>query len=210
MMMHWEAVPSEVAEVYRDVSVTLRKSDFYVAGGTALALLEGHRISAGLDLFSPTFEEPEPLIGFLSASCNLDLEVTLTAPRTLYVALGSTQVSFFGYSHPLLSKTLAHGDDLLPLANRDDIAAMKLAALASRGSRKDFIDLWVLISRHRSLDDYLALYRKKYAARDIGHVVRSLAFFDDAEEEPPLHMLAEVEWDQVKADFGRWADTLLD
>ena len=97
----------------------------------------------------------------------------------------------------------------LPLASREDIAAMKLAAITSRGSRKDFIDLWLLITRYWSLADCLELFRQKFATCDIGHVVRSLTYFDDADEEPPLRMVADIEWDTVKRDFVVWVSDLV-
>jgi len=73
-----------------------------------------------------------------------------------------------------------------------------VVANTSRGSRKDFIDLWLLITRYWSLSDCLALFQQKFTTRDIGHVVRSLNYFDDADGEPPLRMLADIEWASVK------------
>jgi len=62
-------------------------------------------------------------------------------------------VSLFGYSYPLVAPHLRPDDSLLPFASLEDITAMKLAAITSRGSRKDFIDLWLLITRrHRRRD----------------------------------------------------------
>ena len=52
--LRWEAVPDGVADLLRGLSASLEQSDFYLAGGTALALQLGHRISEDLDLFSPT------------------------------------------------------------------------------------------------------------------------------------------------------------
>lgn len=133
----------------------------------------------------------------------------MTSSRTFYITTGGVQVSIFGYDYPQLEEVLQSGQGLLPLAHTDDIAAMKLAAIASRGSRKDFIDLWLLVSRHRSLHAYLILFRTKYRMRDTGHVIRSLSYFDDADEEPELRMLIEHDWEQVKSDFLAWVSGLL-
>ena len=78
---------------------------------------------------------------------------------------------------------------------------MKLAAIASRGNRKDFIDLWLLTDRYWPLSDCLDLYRKKFGERDIGHVVRSLTYFDDADNEPPLRLLIDADWEEIKRDL---------
>ena len=120
---------------------------------------------------------------------------------TLYLQVQGTTVSLFGYSYPLVAPLLRPDTSLLPLASREDIVAMKLAAIASRGSRKDFIDLWLLATRYWPLPDCLELYRRKFAARDIGHVVRSLTYFDDADEEPPLRLLIDVDWEEIKRDL---------
>ena len=118
-------------------------------------------------------------------------------------------MSFLGVGYELLQPPFTHGEGLIPLASTDDIAAMKLAAVASRGSRKDFVDLWVLVSRKASLEHYLECYRSKYRSHDIGHVVRSLVFFDDADREPPLRLLTEAPWARVKEDFRTWVGALL-
>lgn len=205
--LHWEATPPGVREAYETVSLVLGEEEFYLAGGTALALLEAHRLSADLDLFAPAIGDPMVLAGRLKRFAE-EVMVLATAPETLYMSIGGIQVSFIGSSYPLLAPPLQPDEGKIPLASRDDIAAMKLAAVASRGARKDFIDLWVLITRHRGLGEYLALYQKKYRA-DAGHVVRSLAFFDDADREPPLRLLADIDWKQVKENFESWIDAVL-
>jgi len=195
--LHWEAAPEGLQDLLRAISAALGETDFYLAGGTALALLEGHRVSADLDLFSPSFDDPEALQATLE-NASLDAVTTSISKRTLYVQVLGTVVSFFGYSYPLVAPLLRPDDSLLPLGSREDIAAMKLAAIASRGSRKDFVDLWLLTSRYWPIPDCLELYRRKFVARDIGHVVRSLTYFDDADEEPPLRLLIDADWQEIK------------
>lgn len=208
MTPRWECAEPELVMAYRSISAVLADTDFYLAGGTALALQEGHRISIDLDFMSATFSDPEDLILKIRAA-ELDFEVTMTSSRTVYITTGGVQVSFFGYDYPQLEKVLECGEGLLPLAHSDDIAAMKLAAIASRGSRKDFVDLWLLVARHRSLQDYLDLFKRKYRMRDTGHVVRSLSYFDDADEEPELRMLIDLDWERVKSEFLTWVSRLL-
>jgi hypothetical protein len=171
-------------------------------------LLEGHRVSVDLDPFSPSFDDPEATQQTVG-KVHPEAVVTSISPRTLYLQIQGTMVSVFGYSYPLVASLLRPDDSLLPLASRVDIAAMKLAAIASRGSRKDFIDLWLLATRYWSLSDCLDFYRKKFAARDIGHVVRSLTYFDDADNEPPLRLLIDVDWEKVKRDLLGWVRELL-
>ena len=81
---------------------------------------------------------------------------------------------------------------------------MKLSAIALRRSRKDFVDLHYLIKHFLRLDDYLQLYMKKYENRDIGHVVRSLVYFADAEAEPDIITNYPLSWKDLRRDFERW------
>jgi predicted nucleotidyltransferase component of viral defense system len=208
MSLHWEAAPEGIQNVLRSISTTLSGTDFYLAGGTALALLEGHRLSMDLDLFSPSFDDTEAVQTTIKET-HPEAVVTSISPRTLYLQVQGTVVSFFGYSYPLVASLLRPDPTLLPLASREDIVAMKLAAIASRGSRKDFVDLWLFTARYWPLSECLELYRKKYSARDIGHVVRSLTYFDDADEEPPLRLLIDVDWEEIKRDLvGRVRELL--
>lgn len=207
MTLHWGAAPSGMADLLRSLSSVLKASDFYLAGGTALALLEGHRVSVDLDFFSTSFDHPDDLLRLIEHEYPT-MKVTQVAPRTLYLEIDRTTISFFGYGYPLVAALIDPGEGLLPFASREDIAAMKLAAIASRGSRKDFVDLWWLLSRYWPLGNSLEFFRAKFASRDVGHVIRSLVYFDDAESEPPLRLVAEVDWEGVKRDLLGWVAAL--
>lgn len=206
--LHWEAVPAPVSALLRGLSGVLEPMELYLAGGTALALQLGHRISQDLDLFSPSFADPEALFAALRGRYPSAV-ATLVEERTLYADVDGWIVSCFGYDYPLLEPLVRVEPAIVPLAHLDDIAAMKLAAIASRGSRKDFIDLWTLVTRGRPLSWHLDRYRVKFAGHDTGHVVRSLTYFDDAEGEPPLQLLADIDWPTVKSDLIRWTRELL-
>jgi hypothetical protein len=188
-------------EVYEDLSQALAGGDFYLAGGTALALLEGHRISVDLDLFSPTLTDAETLLEDLEDSLQTETTVISLGRRALDLEISGVRVSLINYRYPLLQPTLKPQSKGLQLANRDDIATMKLSAITNRGNRKDFIDFWVLIDRHRSLSDYLDLFKQKYSKRDVGHVIRSLVYFADADDDPPLRLIESISWEQVKSDL---------
>lgn len=94
-------------------------------------------------------------------------------------------------------------DDPLRPAASEDIAAMKLAAVAQRGSKKDFIDVFAL-GRHFGLGDMLVSYRKKYGVEDVGHVLVALAYFDDADRERTPMLLQRQSWPDVKATIRGW------
>jgi hypothetical protein len=91
-----------------------------------------------------------------------------------------------------------------PIASLDDIAVMKLAAVAQRGARKDFVDIYTLCREHRPLAQLLQLYKQRYGVADLGHVLAGLTYFVDAEAEPPLRSSRPISWRTVKADMVQW------
>lgn len=207
--LHWEALEPKAHEAFFTVSRALAGTDCYLAGGTALALMEGHRVSVDLDIFTERLGSTEDVLGRLRGQIP-EFSVTSVSAGTVYVEILGVQVSVIEYSYPLLGPTVSSGADGLELASRDDIAAMKLSAVANRGSRKDFVDLWILLTRHRPLAEYLARYRKKFEVRDVGHVVRSLVHFDDAERDPPLRLLIDLDWRELRTDFRSRVEGLLE
>jgi predicted nucleotidyltransferase component of viral defense system len=85
----------------------------------------------------------------------------------------------------------------LPLASLEDIAAMKLAAITGRGRKRDFIDLFFLLSRF-SLETLLNFYRQKYPEGSDLLVLRSLTYFADAMEDPNPQMIKPITWTTVQ------------
>jgi len=87
--------------------------------------------------------------------------------------------------------------DSIRLASIKDIAAMKLAAITNRGSKKDFIDLELLINQ-MGLSQMMNLYHEKYPDGMEMMVLRSLVYFDDADIQPDPVMLVPYDWRKVK------------
>ena len=173
---------------------------FYLAGGTALALLLGHRRSRDFDFFRATDFVPQGLLTVLRSTG--EVEVLQEAAGTLTVTLRGVPTSFFHYTYPLL-RSLRESPWGIALGDPDDIAAMKLSALAGRGSRKDFIDLYFYAHEIAPLRSAMDRFREKYQGIRVDpyHLLRSLTFFDDAEAEAMPDLLTRVTWDDVKAFF---------
>ena len=130
---------------------------FYLAGGTALALHLGHRRSRDFDFFRGKDFLPQDLLSSLRETGTI--RVLQEASGTLTVMLREVPTSFFRYDYPLL-RPLHESPWGLSLADPEDIAVMKLAALAGRGSRKDFVDLTSTRGRSAARADFLPLPRE--------------------------------------------------
>ncbi len=169
-------------------------SDFYLAGGTALALQLGHRKSIDLDFFSQSYPTHEQLLQTLR---KYQPTIIQQAKGTLDVFVDEVKVSFFEYKYPLLKDTVTYKQ--LKLASVLDIACMKIAAISQRGTKKDFVDLYVLLQKY-TLEEILKSFEKKYTGTDYQklHILKSLVYFDDAESDPEPDYISPIEWREVK------------
>lgn len=170
-----------------------------LAGGTGLALQIGHRISEDLDFFRTDAMDVRTLHDVFKAYGAY--ETLQEAEHTLTVRLDQTKLSFFCVRDPFLFSGLPYR--FFTIADITDIALMKIAAISGRGSRKDFVDLFFILSDSLSLRQSLELTTKKYGASRANryHLMKSLTYFDDAEREPMPQMLRAVDWDACKRFF---------
>jgi hypothetical protein len=174
-------------------------SRFYMAGGTALALQIGHRCSHDLDFF--TDKEFDNHILKMHLNQMGQLQLFQEAQGTVEGMVEKTRVTFLYYPYPRLEKDVHY--QTIRLASLTDIALMKISALSSRGSRKDFIDLYFL-KNYLNLEDAMISFEKKFkkSGYNLYHIIKSFAFFDNADKEPMPTMLQPCEWSEVKEYFN--------
>lgn len=91
---------------------------------------------------------------------------------------------------------------MLTVADPRDIACMKFDAIANRGSRRDFVDLY-MAARTYGFREILEWFSTKYAATPYNrvHLFKSLTYFKDAEQEPMPDMLVPIDWTAVRYFF---------
>jgi hypothetical protein len=200
--LHLNILTDIQKEVLDCLMSALENTDFYMAGGTSLALQIGHRLSIDFDWFTQRINDPERVFSIIK-SHGVHFQIIDISFETIYIDIKGVQVSFIGYDYPSLipHSIFTYEGKKLKLASIDDIACMKLSAIASRGSRKDFIDLWFIIQQYRSLNEYIQLYTKKFQNRDISHIIRSLVYFEDAESEPEILCKKPFQWEVLKETF---------
>lgn len=195
--LHAEVLDEKTADLLSRIGAGQAFRDFYLAGGTGLALQLGHRISLDLDLFSERPWSAPPLLGALRAlgPTVIDQE----SEGTLVGSVGGVRVSFFYYPYSLLEPLLRPTGGV-PVAGLLDIACMKLIAVSQRGSRKDFIDLYFLRDAGVDLRVALGALPRKMPGveHNLVHLARSLAYFADAENEPEPRMLVPFRWNAAR------------
>lgn len=183
---------------------SLAKVDFvrryYLAGGTAIALYYGHRLSYDLDFFSREPEDPTVISHKLE---NLgQLEVQQASEGTWLGSLNQVKLSFFEHPYPLIGQESEWSQ--VRVASKVDIACMKLEAIGSRGIMRDFVDMYYLASE-LGLPTIIEAVRRKYEKTNYSelHFLRALTYFADADKSTPPTMLVPCDWDEVKRYFEK-------
>ena len=170
---------------------------FYLAGGTSLAIQLQHRQSDDFDFFSEKEFDLKVLQEKLGEVFSYQL--VLSERKTLYVRVKDISISYIHYQYPLLRPVTEFQKGIF-LASIEDIAAMKLATIAARGAKRDFVDLFYICNRNFSLDKVFELYQQRFqpAASDRYHLLRSVTYFDDAEDDPMPIIKNPTEWRSIK------------
>jgi len=204
-----ETVPPAVQALLNRLGKTSLGAHFYLAGGTALALLVQHRRSVDLDFFSRTNRLTGPERQALITSLEQVSRWTLVEEKdgTLHGRLGRVKVSFFWYPQPLVKPPTRRNG--IPIASLEDIGLMKIGAVIGRGSRKDFFDLHE-ICRHVPLAHLLQLGRRKFKNyNDFAlQALKALCYFEDAEKEPEVVAVKPIPWKDVRGFFARQVQML--
>lgn len=202
MKWYTDILPRETREALHALAPKswIRDEGWYLAGGTALALAVGHRSSVDLDFFTQkkTFNPTDVINHFESPDWQTDVQ----EQSTLYGRLLGAKISFIAYPFfkPLLSPNQFGS---VPVLKPQDIATMKIVAISQRGRKRDFVDLYWYVHHREPLVEVIKRLPMQYpsVAHDYHHILKSLTYFVDAEDDvmPPLTFQAK--WPDIKKFF---------
>lgn len=171
---------------------------FYLAGGSAAALQLGHRFSFDLDFFTPEKFDPKTISQNLKTLG--ELAIDQEDKGTFLGNLNGVKISFFPYPYPLAFSPKKYLG--VKIADFRDIACMKIDSISTRSARRDFVDLYFICQKY-PLKKLFRIFKKKYQGIDYNlfHLIKSLTYFIDAEEEETPQMITPVSWEKVKEFF---------
>lgn len=150
-------------------------AEFYLVGGTSLALQLGHRNSIDIDLFSQNSFDTGKLKKILSLKFNVIVDHEFT--NTILTHINKIKVDFVTHAYTLVKEPIT--EEGITYLSKEDIAAMKLNAIAGSGQRiKDFIDVYFLLE-FLSMSDMLECYSIKYPNSNPLIALKSISYFDD-------------------------------
>ena len=200
---HYETLPKETKKALDFLSKQkwLENSNWYLAGGTALSLQCGNRESYDLDFFTPekNFDSTILLKNFID---NKNWITDIASDDTIYGELFGAKVSFIAYPFFTPKENFAlHG--IIKVVRPIDVAVMKIIAISQRGKKRDFFDLYWCIKNIAPFKDIILRLKDQYptVAHDYHHILKSLVYFNDAEDDVDPTIYFTVSWPIVKKFF---------
>lgn len=194
-MLHYETIAPATRELLNKLMSDDRLQDFVLVGGTSLALQLGHRLSVDLNFFTNTDFNEDSLRSYLER--NYQFQADFMERSTVKGEIDDVQIDCIAHCYPWLKPCMQ--DKGWRLAQLEDIAAMKLNAIAGNGTRiKDFIDMAYLSSVF-SLEQMLGFYEQKYHSNTL-MPLKGLIFFDDINKDEPVHMAdgKPLQWKRIE------------
>ena len=193
-MLQEQTIKASTLELLKRLMSDSVLKDFYLVGGTALALQIGHRISIDLDLFSTTAFDNVQMREYLENEYGFRADYM--AANTLKGSISDVKIDCIMHKYKWLD---TFSDSGIRLAGLKDICAMKLNSIAGNGTRiKDFIDL-AYLSEYYSLRQMLDFFQEKYNANTI-MVLKAVTFFDEINYNEPLKLCngKKLNWKKIE------------
>lgn len=171
--------------------------NFYLAGGTALALQLGHRKSFDIDLFS---EKNFNVEQYSQIILSLDGKILREEKGTIDAVIDGVKLTLLYYPYKLLENF--HLIEKIKVADVKDIACMKVVAISQRADKKDFYDIYEMLKKITP-GELKELFLEKYGDKKINcyHILKSFFYFEDVEGSPDPISLSQIKWDEIKEYF---------
>jgi len=174
------------------------KREFYLVGGTAIALHLGHRRSIDFDLFKLSPLKPKSIIQTIS---DFDFPYIVTRRVTEQLNVNIHDVKFTFFQYPFKVSANENLEDILRLPTLIDLAAMKAYALGRRSKWKDYVDIYFILNDHYTVkqisDRTTELYNQLFSEK----LFRAqLSYFGDIDHSEDVeYLLPPVPEEEIKS-----------
>lgn len=196
--MHPEVLDDKRRGIFRRLTSF---GGFYLAGGTALALQIGHRISVDFDLFSDIEISQGLFKKVKSEFKDFAVAPTVNNREELTVLANDVKITFLYYPFPVLQNYINY--DGVNLLSVSEIAVTKTYTIGRRGSYKDYVDMFYLLSEHHvTLEEIIAGANKKFGYEFNDRLfLEQLVYLEDITEEPIIFLKKAVSKKELGAYF---------
>ena len=187
--MHYEVLDEKGRKIFFQLQYL---KDFYLAGGTALALQIGHRISVDFDLFTSRQISKEHFrkIKLLFSTQKIYISVNNSEELTFF--LNEKKITLLHYPFPVINKFVKYqGVHFLSIR---EIGATKAYTIGRRGSWKDYADMYFILSgRYATLSQIIDLASKKFKKEFNGRLfLEQLLYLEDVKDEPIIFLKKKI------------------
>ena len=172
-------------------------AEFRLVGGTALALQIGHRKSVDIDFFCSKEFDKKRLQLFLQKNFE-HFVLNWQNNEGIVARIDDVKVDFFNWHIPFIYPAIEI--DNIRMADKREIAAMKMEAITGRKEKKDFVDVAVLL-REYEFKELLSAFKIRYPFISHKFVIESLTAIDYADESVNPEMVIDYKWKDVKKDI---------
>jgi len=197
-MLQFKVVDRQTLDLLNKIYESNLFHHYRLVGGTALALIHGHRKSIDLDFFGNQKIDSEDLITFLHSIGNV--REFKTSKKIDSLILDDVKIDIVFYPYEWIDSPLI--EDNLRLASSKEIAAMKIAAIINQGSKKDFIDLNDLLKIF-TFNQIFDFYLQKFKDSSLFFAMKSVIYFDDADDQEMPYMFHPITWQSIKDNIKK-------
>lgn len=195
--MHTEILSTEQAVLFPYLKRFNRS--FYLVGGTAIALLLGHRRSIDFDLFTIS-ELRKSRIKKVLLEIPYNQVPIFEDYDQLHLIINEVKFTFFSYPYKIEHPIKIDSNITIPTLL--SLAAMKAFALGRRSKWKDYVDLYFIIRDYLSIEDISVEANKIFPQQFSEKLFRQqLAFHKDIDYTEPVEFLVEPVPDKVIRAF---------
>lgn len=200
-MLYTQTIEPATLAVLKKLMELPELLSFSLAGGTALSLYFGHRLSVDLDLFSTKSFKNDDIIPSLEKHFKGFTYRNINNPMGLFGYIDHIKIDFIQqHHHPVIQPLVLEED--IRMFSIPDLIAMKINAVLKRGAKKDFWDIAKLLENYK-IEEFVQFYHKKYSSQQLLiSIPQAISYFEDAEESESPISLEEQTWEEVK-DFIR-------
>ncbi len=199
--MHRECFSENGWKIVSNLKEIFNKHNAILAGGTALALHLGHRISMDLDFFTGSDFYTERIFSKIRGVGHT-FRLISEGDGYFLIEVDGIKISMFKYEYPFIERPVMY--EGIKVAGILDIASMKVIAISQRGTKRDFVNLHFILQDipfHKITECMV----KRFGRERINpiHIGKSLIYFSDAESHPTPEFCKgkEVSWEQTKIFF---------
>jgi len=196
--MYLEAISSKRQKIFQKLK---NFPQFYLAGGTALALHIGHRMSDDFDLFTAE-DIPVTLLEKVEKIFKEStIDIIINHSEQLSLMIDQTKVDFVKYPFPLILDLIKYKK--VKIIKIPEIAAMKAYTIGRRATYKDYIDLYFILSeKYSSLPEIIKISKEKFKEYfDPRLFLEQLVYLEDIQEEPIQFLKKKVHKKELERFF---------